>query len=500
MPKKQSTAAKRARAAAREGTKYTAALRVQPSPDTVARYGWDDQVVTALSEIVADNGSLSVGTAWLEPQPAGRDRWGGRRPTMIGYLVTEYEHQVDASRAFEKGTRIPVPHRTADGLVQVAALSPLVYWTEDSPGWQWAHTGWGVEEADGQILDGFNPIAPSADLPFEVRVFHRPGGVVGEDYTGTEPGWEVWAWCAEQAHAVELAQAAVDHQDSRVPQGSGYVRAQVWRHLGYPNDLPELVHTADADPARPLLPRLPFDAPVPGRPASAGPTPEPAWRSGAKNRPAYELVVWTPGEGWVSFAWFTGGRSLVGVAADLLRVGVGGPYPFAETWGPRHPDAWAHDWTQEGRSLTDHYPAMPYAEQTVLSDTARTDKDRHLAVALADRSGGRLTVDQAAARIEAGGQRYRDFLRIGQVVLVDVLNRERRGLPEGPERTAVRQLLDDLEDRHQVPAGYAERARQLLDDDTDSRFTPEAQAHRRRALEEYLAPDPATTGVPGLAG
>ena len=45
----------------------------------------------------------------------------------------------------------------------------------------------------------------------------------------------------------------------------------------------------------------------------------------------------------------------------------------------------------------------------------------------------------------------------------------------------------------------AERARQLLDDDTDSRFTPEAQAHRRRALEEYLAPDPATTGVPGLA-
>ena len=91
-----------------------------------------------------------------------------------------------------------MPHWSTDGLVQVAALWPLVCWTKD-------------READGEILDGYNPVSPSVDPPFEVRVFNIQDGVVGADHTGTEPGREVWAWCAEQAQAVVLAEAAVAH-------------------------------------------------------------------------------------------------------------------------------------------------------------------------------------------------------------------------------------------------------------------------------------------------
>ncbi|MFC1405710.1 MULTISPECIES: hypothetical protein [Streptacidiphilus] len=497
MPKKQPTSAKRARAAVREGAKYTTALRVQPHPDNVARYGWDEHIVTALSEIIADGGTPTVGVIWLDPQPAHEDRWGIAEATAGGYRIREYEHQVHAMADLTKGTRVPVPYRTAEGLVQVAALWPLVHWeTEGSPGWQWAHNGWGVEQADGEILDGFNPLPVSADLPYEVRVFHIPNGVAGEDYSGTAPSWEVWAWCAEQAHAEELAQAAVAHRTTARPE-CGYVRAQVWQHNQYLNVLPDLVHTADASPARPPLPRLPFDTPAPGRPASAGPTPEPVWRNGEKHPPTYELVVWTPEEGWTSSAWFTGGRSRVGVVADLLRVGAGGPYPYAETWGPRHPDTWAHDWTQEGRSLTDYHPNMPNAELSALVEEHYQAEARYLAAALADRSNGQLTVEQATARLDAGGSKYRDFLRIGQVVLLDVLNRQRRELPQGPERTAVRTLIDQLENRHQVAPGYGDLARDLLGSSRDH-DTAEMKAFRRRALEEYLAPGPDTTGVPGL--
>ncbi|MGK4578431.1 hypothetical protein [Kitasatospora sp. HPMI-4] len=510
MPKKQSTASRKARAAARQGEKFTRALTAAltaAGPDTV-RYGWDELVLASLADVVTRHGVAPVRVEWLEEPPAfqresERERWGVAEPASDGWLIREMAHQTAAARAVEKGTRVPVPHRTADGRVEVAALWPLVHWPTTSAGWQWAHNGWGVERP-GDIIAGFDPLYPSADLPFEVRVFHVPDGVVGEDHGGSAPAWHTRAWCADVERAAELARAYVTHhlQAPKRLAHSGDVRAQVWQHDKILNTMPALLHTFDANPARPAVPHLPFNTAVPGRPDSIDPTPEPAWRIGEQHPPLYELRVWDESKGgWTSFGWFTGGRNGVGCAAVLLQVGTGGPYRWAETWGPRHPDAGAHDWIQEGRELTDHHPDMPTAEFSARLDAARQAETGLLAAALSERSGGALTVDQAADRLQAGGREYRDFLRIGQVVVLDVLHRRRRALPEGPERTAVRETLDGVELRHSVPAWLAELARRHLDaDDADtaSRWSAAARASRRRALQEYLAPGSDASGLPGL--
>ncbi|MFE3502960.1 hypothetical protein [Kitasatospora sp. NPDC059160] len=506
MPKKQSTASKKARTAARGGEKFTEARRaaVPVLPATVlsateadaARYGWDELVVSALASTVDGDGVVPVRTVWPEWLPASADHWGVAEPAVDGWLIHQYPSQAAAVQALTKGQRVPVPYHDGSGRVRTAALWPLVMWPEEGLGWEWAHTGWSVERPGRIVGTAGAPFFPSTGLPFEVRRFDLPDGVLGEDYTGSAPRWSTWAWCADREAAVELAEALVAHRlhEPKRRADSGTVQAQVWQHgkwlNDWLNDLPALVHTADADPNRPVVPRLPFNTEVPGRPASAPAGDEPTWRRGEKHPPSYELRVWdTAGSGrWVTLGWFLLGRTGPNIAADLLRVGAGGRYPWAETWGPHHPDAWAHDWTEEGRAVTDHHPDMSNAEDSARLDTYRRERDDALAAALAARSEGRLTVAQATQKLQAGGQEYRDRLRIGQVVLLDVLHNRRRDLPEGPERTKLRRLTDNVEERHEVPGWLAQAARDYLAADPQPHYTPGAKQHRIVALEEYLSP------------
>ncbi|MFI6209148.1 hypothetical protein ACIBAI_22540 [Streptomyces sp. NPDC051041] len=508
MPKKQSTAAKKARAAARQGVKYTAALRAAaavPPGEGAARYGWDEIVVAALSDVVARDGVVPVRVIWSDETPPAHyngERWGVAEPAADGYLIREVIYQQAAAAAVEKGTRIPVPYRTADGSVEVAALWPLVWHPKDDPRWRWAQNGWGVE-APGDILDGFDPTAPSPQLPYEVRVFNVPDGLVGETHQGATPSWQTWAWCADVDRAKELARALVAHRlaQPRDPRygDAGFVRAQVWRHVtGNLAALPSKVCTVDADPDRPVVPRLPYGTCPPGRPESpdASRQGEPVWHRGQKHPPKYELKVWSETDGWISLAWIEGGRTPAGITADLLRVGAGGRWAFAETWGPRHPDAWTHDWTQEGRCVADRHPDTTFAEDSARIEAQRRAERGHLAAALAERSGGTLTVAQAAARLEQGGRAYRDFLSVGSAAIAQALHIARRAAA-GDERLEIRRVLDALEHRHEVPdwaIGLADA--HLARDTSDS---PEMRAYRRRALQEYLSPGPDTDGIPGLS-
>lgn len=156
------------------------------------------------------------------------------------------------------------------------------------------------------------------------------------------------------------------------------------------------------------------------------------------------------------------------VTAALLRIGAGGPYAFAETWGPHHPDAWAHDWTQEGRSLTDCHPDEPYAESSARLNAQQRAKEDWLVAALAERSRGVLTVKQVAERLRTGGERYRDFLSIGSAAIARALNRARRD-EEGAGRLRLREALDALEERHEVPDWAVDLTRTRLDDDLGAR-------------------------------
>ncbi|MEF2530020.1 hypothetical protein [Streptomyces sp. CS62] len=276
----------------------------------------------------------------------------------------------------------------------------------------------------------------------------------------------------------------------------GDLRAEVWQHsttdLG---TLPARVHRADVAPDRPVVPRLPFDTWPEGRPASAEPAPEPTWFQGEKHPPTYNLRVWSETDGWTTLAWFVGGRSPAGIAADLLRIGTGGPYPFAETWGPHHPDAWNHDWTQEGQALMDYHPDEPYAERSARHDAERLQEEADLAAALAGRSEGRLTAEQAAARLEAGGEPYRDFLRVGQICVMDALN-EKRLAAEGDERLRMRQALDALANHHQVDDWVIELTAAHMATNPRAHNSEGTKQWRRRALQEYLSPGEDVAGFP----
>ncbi|MEH0589848.1 hypothetical protein QA942_39785 [Streptomyces sp. B21-106] len=504
MPKKQSTAAKKARAAAREGAKYTEALRAA-APDP-ASPEWDDLVVSALSAVVAEHGVVPVTVIWNEDarhSMVQRDngvRWGVAEPAVDGVVIREVRGDVGV---VAKGTRVPVPHRLDDGRVEVAALWPVVWCSNDQPFWRYVHNGWSVEQP-GTFPHALDPMCPSPELPYEVRIYYVPDGIVGEDHTGGAPSWWTRAWCGHLDKAVLLADALVAHRLSNPsrPAGGdcGDLRAEVWEHsttdLG---TLPARVHQVDADPDRPVVPRLPFNAWPKGRPASTEPTPEPTWFQGEKHPPTYDLRVWSESDGWTTLAWFVGGRSPAGIAVTLLRVGTGGPYAWAETWGPHFPGAHAHDWTQEGRSLMDRHPDESYAESTVRYDERRRQETADLAAALAARSGGTLTTEQAAARIEAGGQKYRDFLRVGQICIMDALN-EKRLVSEGDERLRMREALDALENHHQVDDWVNELTTvHMATNPRDRHYTAGAMLWRRRALQEYLSPGRNVDGVDGLA-
>ncbi|MEU4360059.1 hypothetical protein [Streptomyces virginiae] len=59
---------------------------------------------------------------------------------------------------------------------------------------------------------------------------------------------------------------------------------------------------------------------------------------------------------------------------------------------------------------------------------------------------------ESSARLERGGSAYRQLVDVGQATIARALDTARHALPEGPERTAVRHALDDLMDRHLLPA------------------------------------------------
>jgi hypothetical protein len=498
------------RLAAEEGISYTAARRrlldaEPPGPDAV-RYGWEEITVDALSAVVAEHGAVPVRVIWSDqtpPENYAGGRWGVAEPAADGYVIREVIYQQTATAAVGKGARVPVPHRTADGRVEVAALWPLVWHPKGEPFWRWAHNGWSVERP-GDCPDGFDPVCPSPELPYEVRVYDVPDGIVGEDHSGGSPSWWTTAWCTSLDSARELADALVAHRlgEPRRPASGDceHLRAEVWEHVTHDlASMPSRVHQVDAAPDRPVVPRLPFGTWPPGRPESAPPTREPVWYPKEQHPPHYELKVWSADAGWKSLAWFTGGRTPVSVTATLLRIGTGGPYAFAETWGPRHPDAWAHDWTQEGRSLTDYHPDEPYAESSARLNAQQRAKEDWLVAALAERSRGVFTAEQAAERLRTGGQRYRDFLTIGSAAIARALNRARRD-EEGAGRLRLREALDALEERHEVPDWAVDLTRTRLDDDLGARATGAERAYVRRALVEYLAPSADTDGVPGLTG
>ncbi|MFH9953732.1 hypothetical protein ACH4OX_05860 [Streptomyces roseolus] len=248
------------------------------------------------------------------------------------------------------------------------------------------------------------------------------------------------------------------------------------------------------------MPRLPHDARPAGRPASVEPAPEPTRLPGETHPPTYNLRVWSETAGWETLAWVTSGRGTASAAASLLRVGIGGPYARAETWGPRHPDSWRHDWTQEGQQLMDRHPRESYAEDAVRYAEKRRREEAALAARLAARSAGTLTVETAAARLASGGREYRDFLRVGQICVMDALDEHRLSFPEGGnERVLARQALDLLEERHEVEDWVVTLTRaHMATTRRDAPYSEGAQRWRERAFQEYLSPRKEVVDVPGL--
>ncbi|MEU1202848.1 hypothetical protein ABZ446_42480 [Streptomyces sp. NPDC005813] len=159
--------------------------------------------------------------------------------------------------------------------------------------------------------------------------------------------------------------------------------------------------------------------------------------------------MWCEESEWTSLAWMVGGRTPVGIAARPLQIGTGGWYPFGETWGPRHPDAWAHNWKLEGRSLTNYHPDVPDAEDSPHFGAQRHRTEDYLFAALAARSRGTLSIEQATERLRVGGQKYRDFLHVGSACIARALNCARRDV-EGPDRLPLREAIDALERRREA--------------------------------------------------
>ncbi|MEV6672877.1 hypothetical protein [Streptomyces sp. NPDC051162] len=137
-------------------------------------------------------------------------------------------------------------------------------------------------------------------------------------------------------------------------------------------------------------------------------------------------------------------------------------------------------------------------ERTQRIDASRRAREDALVDALAERGG--FTRERAAARLAQGGEKYRTVLDVGQATIARALNTARHDLPEGPERTAVRHVLDDLMDRHLLPPDAEHIAGEQLDREIEKQRDPQITAWCRRAVAEYIAPapDPATAGIEGF--
>ncbi|MFE9411556.1 hypothetical protein ACFYN0_22645 [Streptomyces sp. NPDC006704] len=507
-PKEWNRAAREAGAAAWQDAKSTGALR-DTSPGS-ASPTWDDRVVAALSGMVAEHGFVRVRVIeHKDAQPTSgvhRDdgvRWGVAEADADGVVIREVHDCVGAA---PQGTRVAVPYRLDDGRVEVAALWPVVWRSDDQPYWRYVHNGWSVERP-GTFPPALDPACPSPELPYEVRIYSVPDGVLGEDHGGGgAPSWWTRAWCDRLDNAVLLADTAVAHRLSvpERPAGGdcGDLRAEVWQHAtAEPWSRPVRVHRADAHPDRPTVPRLPPGHWPEGRPASVDPTPEPRWFTNAEHPPTCDLRVWTPGGDWMTLGWIVGGRAQAGITARLLCVGTGGPFTFADTWGPHEPDDSNYNWTEQGRELLDWHPEEPYVEGTAHYDEVRRREAADLVAALVERSGGTLTAEHVTARLAVGGREYRDFLRVGQVCVMDVLREKRLAAEVGSEeRIRMRGALDALENHHRVDDWVIELTMtHLATNPRDAHYTERARRWRRRALQEYLAPRKDTAGVPGLA-
>ncbi|MEU8943554.1 hypothetical protein AB0C97_36800 [Streptomyces goshikiensis] len=513
MPKNQNTAAKRARAAARAGAKYTSSLRAAraagplpphlPVVDVERLPAGERLVVEALRALAAEGGLLPLRVVTPDPEvveAVRRARADGVRPqwqrwavveaAVDGYVLREVLRGPNGSEYHlgNRAPRVPVPVRGEDGTVTVVELPQ---WARESHGWWvWEHTGWPVE-APGRIVDPPQTFAPAAALCWEVAVWldvsGADGRVLGEDYGGGVSAWQTVGWCEtrEDARLIARGYAA---------RGGSYARADVLQHgpdLGYASQVRDsYLRQLDA-PERPRLDVVPGP-----RPASPGQEefPEPVWHGGEKHPPTSSLIVWT-GTGWRTLAWT--GWQTSGIAA-AVGVGAGGAFPWAESWGPRHPDRDLHDWTQEGRELHGRFPDTEYPERSRLIDAARAAQEDALLAALSDR--GAMTREEAAVRLERGGEAYRHVLDVGQATIARALHTARRALEEGPERTAVRHALDALMYRHLLPADAVRIAGAQLDTEVEATRSPEVTAWCRRAVAEYAAPaaDPVAAGVEGF--
>lgn len=511
MPKKQSTAAKRARAAVRSsGAKYTAALREAVSPHLPPHLElFDDQalpegerlVVDCLRALAAEAEPLPVRMTEPDPEvvqarvraeekgirPQWR-RWAAVEAAVDGYVLRETQYGPNRSgySSTSRGPRVPVPVRGTDGTVTVVAMPE---WAREHEGqWIWDHTGWPLE-SPGRIVDPPQKFAPAPGLCWEVAVWldlGHEGQVLGEDYVGGTSDWQTVGWCASRDDARLIARAYTAHR-------SHYARADVIEH-GPDNGIVSI--TRDTYLQAPDAPERPQPATPPGpRPASPDRSeiPEPAWYQAESAPPNSSLVVWT-GTSWRTLVWTNWQTSNI---ATMLGIGADGPYQWAEAWGPRHPDRDLHDWTQEGREICGRFPETTYQERTELIDAARRARDDALVAALADRGG--LTPEQAAARLAQGGKKYREYLDVGQAVISRALHTARRALPEGETRTAIRHALDDLTERHLLPADAERIAHEQLDTEIEAQRSPEVTAWCRKAVAEYVhpAPDPAAVGIQG---
>ncbi|WP_331756642.1 hypothetical protein [Streptomyces sp. NBC_01568] len=511
MPKNQSTAAKRARAAARSGAKYTTALRATGGPlpphlpvvDEDALTDGERLVVEGLRALAAAGALLplrvvapeqdvieAVRRAKAEGQRPRWQRWAVVEAAVDGYVLREVLHGPNGSEYHlaNRAPRVPVPVRAKDGTVTVVALPQWA--REDHGWWVWAHTGWPVE-APGRIVDPPQTFAPSAELCWEVAVWldlsWENGQVLGEDYAGGVSAWQTVGWCTTREDAQLIARGYAAHRGP-------YARADVLQHgpdLGYASLVRDsYVRPLDA-PERPRLDAVP--GPRPASPDRAE-IPEPAWHGGETHPPTSSLVVWT-GSGWRTLVWTDWQTSAIAAA---VGVGAGGAFAWAESWGPRHPDRDLHDWTQEGRELCGRFPDTTYIERSALIDAERATQESALVSALADRGG--MTCEEASARLERGGAAYRQLLDVGQATICRALHTARRALPEGPERTAVRHAIDDLMYRHLLPADAERIAGAQLDAEIEATRSPATTAWSRRAVAEYVAPvaDPVAAGIEGF--
>lgn len=443
-------------------------------------------VVDCLRALAAEGSPLPVRVEVTEGTRPHWRRWASVEAAVDGYVLRETTYGPSRSgyTSASRGPRVPVPVRAADGTVTVVAM-PEWAWLHEGR-WIWAHTGWPVE-APGRIVDPPQKFSPAPGLRWQVAVWldlGHEGKVLGEDYAGGTSDWQTVGWCASRDDARQIARAYTAHCGH-------YARADVLEH-GTDNGIVSL--TTDTYLPAPDAPERPRPVTAPGpRPASPHKSeiPEPAWYQQQDNPPRSSLIVWT-GTGWRTLVWTD--YQVRNIAA-VLGIGAGGPYEWAEAWGPRYPDRDLHDWTQEGRQLNHWLPEPTVQERTMLIAAERRATEDALVSALADRGG--LTLGQAAARLAQGGEEYREVLDVGQAVISRALHTARRALPEGPERTAVRHALDDLMDRHLLPADAERIADEQLD--REAKRTPEMTAWCRRAVAEYIspAPDSYASGVTG---